>query len=72
MNEDNPSPRRTVQKVYRGFQRRGYSFKEHPFIRLGGIYLSDFDFEIGDTIEVTIEPGKISINKMLDSKSESD
>ncbi len=52
-------------KVYRGFQKRvGYSFKEHPIIRLSGIYLSDFDFEIGDKIEVEVENGKISITKL--------
>lgn len=37
--------------------------KPHPVIRLGGIYLSHLDFQIGDEIEVIVEPGIIMISK---------
>jgi len=56
--------RKSVQKVYRGYhKRRGYAYIPHPIVRIGGSYLSQFDFEIGDTIEVLIEKGRIVISK---------
>ena len=33
-------------------------------IRIAGKYLTDFDFEIGDTIAVKIEMGRITITKV--------
>jgi antitoxin component of MazEF toxin-antitoxin module len=38
--------------------------KIHPVIRLAGKYLEGFDFNIGDSIEVSIDKGKISIEKI--------
>ena len=35
----------------------------YPMIRIGGKYLSHWNFEIGDTIEVTFEHGRITIAK---------
>ena len=64
MSEIDSSARIKVQKVYRGYQKRSrYVLKEHPIIRLSGIYLSDFDFKIGDKIEVSTEKGRIVITK---------
>ncbi len=37
----------------------------HPFIRLQGIYLQNFDFNVGDTIEVAVNTGEIRIKKVL-------
>ena len=33
-------------------------------IRFGGVYLSALDFQIGDSIEITVERGKIVITKV--------
>jgi hypothetical protein len=38
--------------------------KPHAVIRLAGFYLSELNFQIGDSIEVLAEPGKIVITKM--------
>jgi len=51
------------QRVYYGYH--GRSTKRIPVIRLGGQYLSDFEFDIGDTIEITPEAGRIVITKVL-------
>ena len=65
MRDIDPSARKKVQKVYRGYHKRAdYSYVPHPIIRLSGFYLSDFDFEIGDKIAVEIENGKIMITKL--------
>jgi len=50
------------QRVYYGYH--GRSTKRIPVIRLGGQYLSDFEFDIGDTIEITPEAGRIVITKV--------
>ena len=39
-------------------------YQKFPKIRIAGKYLTHFDFEIGDTIEVKIEMGKITITKV--------
>lgn len=49
-------------KIYYG--HHGNSYKQHPVIRLAGKYLSNLDFKIGDTIEITMELGRISIAKL--------
>ncbi len=65
MSELDSLTRVKTQKVYRGYQKRShYVLKEHPIIRLSGIYLSNFDFEIGDNIEVSTEKGRIVITKV--------
>ena len=51
-------------KVYYG--HHGTSRKPHPFIRLAGKYLSQFDFKIGDNVEITMAIGRITItNKKI-------
>jgi hypothetical protein len=49
-------------KVYYG--HHGNSYRQHPVIRLAGKYLSKLDFKIGDTVEITMELGRISIEKL--------
>jgi len=50
-----------LMKVY--YNHYPEAKEPHPVIRLGGIYLSRLDFQIGDEIEVVVEPGKIVITK---------
>lgn len=70
MNEEsNHICSKRLLKVYRGHYclRYGHVYKPHPVIRLGGIYLSVLDFQIGDKIEVQTERGKIVITKVINS-----
>ena len=67
MNEPvNSKSSKRQLKVYRGHHQLRYrhTFKAHPVIRLGGLYLSQLDFQIGDAIEVTTEQGRIIITKV--------
>jgi hypothetical protein len=50
--------------VYYGIYNGGLNNKAYPVIRMGGIYLAKLNFEIGDTIEVIFEPGRITIMKV--------
>ncbi len=55
-----------TRKVYYANRcNSGKHYKRHPVIRLGGNYLSALDFKIGDTIAVSLSPGKIVITKVL-------
>ena len=49
-------------KVCYGFHYQ--SNKKHPLINLAGHYLSQFDFHVGDFVEVTIDRGQIVIRKV--------
>lgn len=52
-----------TRKVYYGH----YDYEArspHPVIRLGGKYLEEYGFKIGDTIDVTMEPQRIVITKI--------
>lgn len=50
------------QKVYYGhYGYEGGYF--HPLIRIGGKYLKEFDFNVGDPIEISVAMGKITISK---------
>lgn len=50
------------QKVYYGhYGYDGGYF--HPLIRIAGKYLKEFDFNIGDLIEIRVAMGKIIISK---------
>ena len=46
-------------KVYYGYHGRPYA--QHPVIRIKGKYLTALDFKIGDTVEVSLEKGRIVI-----------
>ena len=37
----------------------------YPVIRIGGKYLAKLNFDIGDTVEVTLEKDRITIAKVL-------
>ncbi len=49
-------------KVYRGPYESG---EAHPMIRFGGRYLEALGFQIGDIIEVGLEPCRIVITKVF-------
>ena len=48
-------------KVYKGHHY--HSYKPHPVIRLGGSYLAKLGFKIGDTLNIEMSNGQISITK---------
>lgn len=51
------------QKVY--YKHHNYEGGNyHPHIRLAGKYLKEFDFNVGDSIEVYLSKGKITIVKV--------
>ncbi len=56
---------RRLRKVYYAFYDRDYG-PPHPVIRLGGKYLQKFGFNVGDTIEVNLDMGRITISKAAD------
>jgi hypothetical protein len=39
------------------------SYRRFPVIRLAGHWLSEFDFQIGDSIEIQMEKGQLLISK---------
>ena len=40
-----------------------------PMIRLSGKYLTTFEFNVGDSYEVVLEKGKITISKVIPDRS---
>ena len=58
-------------KVYRGHYQLGFRriFKPHPVIRIGGHYLTQLGFQVGDMIEVSTEKGRIVITKVNNESS---
>lgn len=40
------------------------SYKRHPVIRLAGDWLRNFDFQVGDYVDITIEKGHMCISKI--------
>ena len=69
-NTDLPSKR--LLKVYYQHYAMCSSpvLKPYPVIRIGGLYLTALNFDIGDTIEVTLENEKITIAKVHPSSAE--
>lgn len=63
---DVPMIRKSKQTVSTGEVSRTGNFF-FPFIRLHGKYLLQFDFNIGDKIEVSVGKGKIFIRKVLNA-----
>ena len=63
--ESHNDARRAKRKVHYAFARRRNKEIIHPAIRIGGKYLQDFGFGIGDEIEVRCEQGRIVITKIL-------
>jgi antitoxin component of MazEF toxin-antitoxin module len=52
-------------KVYKGHHY--HSYKPHPVIRLGGSYLAKLGFKIGDTLNIEMSDGQISITKEVNT-----
>ncbi|MCI0562702.1 MAG: type I toxin-antitoxin system SymE family toxin [Nitrososphaera sp.] len=52
-----------VRKVYYGHYDREYG-PPHPVIRLGGRYLEEYGFKVGDQINVQFDKGCIVIIKV--------
>lgn len=50
-------------KVCYGYH--GCSNRQHPVINLGGHYLKEFGFHVGDFVELTIEKEQIVIRKTI-------
>ena len=50
---------RTVSSRYYDYE----SGHPHPYIRLGGKYLEDFGFKIGDSFTLNLEPDRITLIK---------
>ncbi len=60
--------RRRQQKVY--YKHHNYEGGYfHPHIRIAGKYLKEFDFNVGDSIEVYVTKGKITILKIPEKDS---
>jgi hypothetical protein len=60
-------PRR--RKVYYAFYDHEGG-RPHPVIRLGGKYLEAFGFKVGDSIDVTLDFGRIVITKVRNPSGE--
>jgi len=55
-----------TRKIYYLFQGKGYV----PLIRISGKYLSAYDWNIGDRIELTLSKGEITIHKLSNNQEE--
>ena len=55
-----------IRKIYYLFQGKSYV----PFIRISGKYLSAYDWNIGDRIELTLSRGEITIHKLSNNQEE--
>lgn len=62
MNKKKGESRRRTYKVYYG--NYPYTNERHPLIRLKGKYLSNLNFKIGDSLEITFEKKRIVIEKV--------
>ena len=60
MDRFTSSSKRLMKVYYRHSPPHG----KFPKIRIAGKYLTNFDFEIGDTIEVKVEMGRITVTKV--------
>ncbi len=66
--KESSNVRRRQQKVYyKHHDYKGGYF--HPHIRIAGKYLKEFDFNVGDSIEVYVTKGKITILKIPEKNS---
>ena len=55
-----------IRKIYYLFQGKDYV----PLIRISGKYLSAYDWNIGDRIELTLSRGEITIHKLSNNQEE--
>ncbi|MEO6240325.1 MAG: SymE family type I addiction module toxin [Bacteroidia bacterium] len=58
-------PRTRKRKVYYKYSRRARKSVIHPAIRIDGLYLKEYGFNIGDNIEIACEEGQIMIRKLM-------
>ena len=71
ITRDLETPRfRRIRKVYYGHYDSEIS-SPYPVIRIGGKYLKDYGFNIGDQIQLDLEPGCITITKVAESEPKS-
>lgn len=54
--------RRSTQKVY--YEHPLGAKDRRPLIRLSGKYLAGLGFNIGDTVSISIKPGRIVISNL--------
>jgi hypothetical protein len=54
--------KRTLKITY-GYH--GCSNRMHPQINVGGFYLTQFGFKVGDFVELSLENGQIVIKKIV-------
>ena len=66
--KESSNVRRRRQKVYYKHHNYEGGFF-HPHIRIAGKYLKEFGFNVGDSIEVYVTKGKITILKILEKDS---
>jgi len=57
-----PLPKCRLRKVYSSYYDSEFG-KPHPMIRMRGKYLASLGFRVGDTIEVQLDFGRITISK---------
>ena len=60
---DKNGSRRRINKVYYAYYDHE-RWPPHPVIHLAGKYLKQYGFNVGDRIEVVVEPDQISIRKI--------
>ncbi|HUX59688.1 MAG TPA: SymE family type I addiction module toxin [Ignavibacteriaceae bacterium] len=53
-----------LRKVYYGYYQSALGHA-HPLIRIGGKYLEEFGFAIGDRLEIHFAHEQIVINKII-------
>jgi hypothetical protein len=54
----------TQIRLIKVYYTHSSKYGRFPRIHITGKYLKEFDFEIGDTIELKIETGRITITKL--------
>lgn len=50
-----------VRKLYPD-GRSGY--RDVPWLRIGGLWMEQFGFKVGDPIEITVDKGRLTIKKL--------
>ena len=72
LEQDQKEPPRNIPRTRR-VSYRTYNTENmapHPYIRLGGKYLEAYGFKIGDSIELKLQPGCLTIIKSKVSSRE--
>ena len=57
--------RKTITILSKTYERKtNYNCKEVPFVKMGGLWLKQAGFKIGDTLEVCFEKEQIILKKV--------